>query len=246
MVRITTDKGYILTGVKGLDEELGGGIHIGSLVFIEGQPQTGKSVLSQYLTYGALRALGNAVAYYTSGNDGVRGLLRQMNSLSLNVQDDFLVDYLRIYPLNLRNDFDNPQEPLRLLTDHLWNLPPRFSLVVLDSITTFMTKVSSAAALDFFFACRELCQQNRSIILVADSHAFKKGIVERAREICDDYLRVRLEYQRLNPEQVGKRLIRILEVPKLHGVGRPRREGIKFEIKPHSGISILPFSEVKI
>ena len=49
-------RSVIITGVREIDEKLGGGIPVGSLGLIEGQPDSGKSVLSQHLTYGALTA----------------------------------------------------------------------------------------------------------------------------------------------------------------------------------------------
>ncbi len=45
-------KEAILTGVRELDDRLGGGIPWGSLGIIEGHSDAGKSVLSQHLAYG--------------------------------------------------------------------------------------------------------------------------------------------------------------------------------------------------
>ena len=80
MASTTTKTGVILTGVREIDEKLGGGIPIGSLGLIEGQSDAGKSVLSQHLVYGALRSPENGVVYYTTENS-VRVLIAQRDSL---------------------------------------------------------------------------------------------------------------------------------------------------------------------
>ncbi|MDP2931358.1 MAG: ATPase domain-containing protein [Chloroflexota bacterium] len=79
-------KDVILTGVREVDEKLGGGIPLGSLGLIEGEPDTGKSVLSQHFTYGALTSVQTSVAYYTTENT-VKSLIAQMDSLSLYTLD---------------------------------------------------------------------------------------------------------------------------------------------------------------
>ncbi len=245
MVSITTTEECVLTGVKEMDEELSGGIPTGSLVFIEGQSQSGKSILTQYLAYGALQSSGSAVSYYTT-ESGVKHLIDKMDSLSLDTLHYFLADCFRIYPLDLYTTSREIQESIRLLIDHISKLPERFNLVIVDAITPIMVKINPMSTLDFFHACKELCNQSRTIILVADPHGFRKGILSRARLVSDTYMRIRSEYQRINAEKIGDRPIRILDVQKLHGVERPQREGIKFEIQPETGIKVLPFAEAKI
>ncbi|MCX5998264.1 MAG: hypothetical protein NTU41_01375 [Chloroflexi bacterium] len=61
-------RNVILTGVREVDEKLGGGIPVGSLGLIEGHSDAGKSVLSQQLTYGALVESQVWVVYYTTEN----------------------------------------------------------------------------------------------------------------------------------------------------------------------------------
>ena len=89
----------ISSGNGEIDKKMGGGIPVGSLSLIEGQSDAGKSVLSQHLAYGALLSE-VAVAYYTTENT-VKSLISQMGSLNLGVIDHFLVDRLRVYPLQI-------------------------------------------------------------------------------------------------------------------------------------------------
>jgi len=237
---ITTVLERSVTGIREIDTELDGGIINGSLVVIEGESGVGKSVLGQYLTYGTLASGASAVAYYTTGGN-IRRLLDRMGSLSLPVAGFFLTDWLRIYPLYFRRGQGDAPRALGELADHIARLPARFKLVVVDSISPFMNNTRPETPLDFFFVCKELCGQHRSLVLTANPHAFAKGILSRAYSLCDYYLKVRSEFWRLHPEQVSRRSIRILDVPRVHGRERPNRKGVRFEIEPAMGIHIVPF-----
>lgn len=240
MVGVLEGVQYIPTGVHEIDVELGGGIAVGSLVFIEGQSETGKSVLAQQFAHGALLSGENSAAYYTT-DSSVKNLIAQMNAVSLPTLDYFLTDRLRVYPL--RFNASGAKEALWCLIEHLARLPERFKLVVVDSVTLPMTHLDPVTLMDFLYDCKNLCKQ-RSIILVADSHAFKKGVLARIFSLCDTYFTLKSEYMRLTADEVGKRLVRVLEAPRLHGLERKGKEGLKFEIKPGSGIQVLPFGKI--
>ena len=242
---ITTALESAFTGVREIDTELDGGIINGSLVVIEGESGAGKSVLSQHLTHGTLSSGSGTVAYYTT-HKNIRSLMGKMGSLSLPVAEFFLMDWLRLYPLHFRYGREDAREALWELIDHIGKLPERFNLVVIDSVSPFMNNTRQETPLDFFFACKELCGQNRSIVMTANPHAFAKGILRRAYSLCDYYMKVRSEFFRVNAEQVSQRSIRILDVTKAHGMERSNRKGIKFEIEPQVGIQIVPFDMVKV
>ena len=107
----------ISTGNGEIDKKLGGGIPIGSLSLIEGQSDAGKSVLSQHLAYGSLLSE-VGVAYYTTENT-VKSLISQMGSLSLEITDHFLVDRLRIYPMQVSSKDVNPEAVFAALSHHI-------------------------------------------------------------------------------------------------------------------------------
>ena len=206
MTTDTAKKTVILTGIREVDEKLGGGIPIGSLGLIEGHSDAGKSVLSQHLTYGALGCSDIGVAYYTTENT-VKSLITQMDSLSLFTGDHFLLDRLRIYPLSIRGDEDNTEGRFRTLLKHFESLPLFYKLIIVDSITLLVAHSDQVANVDFFSACKNLCDQGRTIILVAHSYAFDEEVLSRSRSLCDAHFRIRLE-------QMGDRLVKILEVLK--------------------------------
>jgi len=231
-------KAVILTGIREVDEKIGGGIPVGSLALIEGHSDAGKSVLSQHLTHGALGWSDIAVAYYTTENT-VKSLINQMDSLSMFTLDHFLMDYLRIYPLTLRGDDDDTTARFRALLNHFQKLPAYFKLIIVDSITLLVAHSDQTANIDFFSACKNLCDQGRTIILVAHSYAFDEEVLSRSRSLCDAHLRIRLE-------QMGDRLVKILEVLKVRGADRPTGDVVTFEVEPKVGMRIIPMSKARV
>jgi len=228
----------ICTGVPEVDEKLGGGIPVGSLTLIEGHSDAGKSVLCQHLTWGTLSAAQAGVVYYTTENS-VKSLITQMDSLSLFTQDYFLADHLRVYPLTFHTYVQDGQKPFYVLKHHFARLPKRFKLVIVDSITLLVSHSNPTSIIDFFSQCKNLCDEDRSIVLVAHSYAFEEDMLSRTRSLCDARFRLRLE-------QVGDRMIKLMEVLKVRGADRPTGDVVSFDIEPGVGMRIIPLAKARV
>jgi flagellar protein FlaH len=245
MLGMVTTMDATTTGLKEIAEALGGGIREGSLVLIEGEVGAGKSVLSQYITYGILGARESSVAYYTS-DGSTELLLANMDAMSLGVRHDFATDRFRIYPLAPDKAMKGAQEYLQLLLNHFSSLPGRFKLLIVDSVSPLMMRLNPMAKFDFLQLCKELCAQDRSIVLTLDTHIFEVATLSRVHAMSDYYLKLRSSDVMLASGQVDTRNIKVLEVTKLGGAERRAQEDLKFEIKPRVGIQILPLLRVKI
>jgi flagellar protein FlaH len=231
-------KEFIVTGVPEVDAKLGGGIPLGSLCLIEGHSDAGKSVLCQHLTNGTLVAGEISVVYYTTEN-AVRSLISQMDSLALYVLDHFLADRLRIYPLTFSSNMQGGQRPFHVLTNHFSRLPPEFKLIIIDSITLLVAHSNPVAIIDFFSRCKNLCDNGKTIILVAHSYAFEEDMLARTRSLCDARFRMRLE-------QVGDSMIKLMEVLKVRGAERPTGDVVSFDIEPKLGMRIIPLAKARV
>ncbi len=231
-------KEFIVTRVSEVDEKLGGGIPLGSLCLVEGHSDAGKSVLCQHLTNGTLITGEISVAYYTTENN-VRSLITQMDSLAMNVKDHFLADRLRIYPLSFRNGMQGGQGPFQVLTLHFAQLPQEFKLIIIDSITLLVAHSNPVAIIDFFSRCKGLCDDGRTVILVAHSYAFEEDMLSRTRSLCDARFRLRLE-------QVGDSMIKLMEVLKVRGAERPTGDVVSFNIEPKLGMRIIPLAKARV
>lgn len=238
MAATVKKKDFIVTGVPEVDEKLGGGIPLGSLCLIEGHSDAGKSVLCQHLTNGTLLAGKISVAYYTTENN-VRSLISQMDSLALHVLDHFLADRLRIYPLTFHGQVTGGQKPFYVLTHHFSRQPQEFKLIIVDSITLLVAHSNPVSIIDFFSRCKGLCDDGKTIIIVAHSYAFEEDILARTRSLCDARFRLRLE-------QVGDRMIKLMEVLKVRGAERPTGDVVSFDIEPKLGMRIIPLAKAKV
>lgn len=231
-------KDVIRTGVREVDEKIGGGIPLGSLVLIEGHSDAGKSVLCQHLTYGALTSGLTSVVYYSTENT-VKSLIKQMDSLALPTLDYFLNDNFRIYPLTLGSAIEDTLVPFNLLKEHFAGLPRRFQLLIVDSITLLVSHSDPIANIDFFSSCKGLCDDGLTIILVAHSYAFDEEILSRTRSLCDAHFKIKLE-------QMGDRMVKIMEVLKVRGADRSTGDIVTFEVEPKLGMRIIPLSKARV
>ena len=228
----------ICTGVAEVDERLGGGIPVGSLCLIEGHSDAGKSVLCQHLSYGTLANNQSSVAYYTTENT-VKSLITQMDSLSMEVMDHFLADHMRIYPLIFHNSLHDGKKPFYVLTHHFSRLPKQFKLIIVDSITILIAHSEPVSIIDFFSRCKELCDNDRSIVVVSHSYAFEEDMLSRTRSLCDARFRLRLE-------QMGDRMVKLMEVLKVRGADRPTGDVVSFDIEPKVGMRIIPLAKARV
>jgi flagellar protein FlaH len=229
----------IVTNVTEVDERLGGGIPLGSLCLVEGHSDAGKSVLCQHLTHGTLTNGEISVAYYTTENN-VRSLISQMESLNMNVLDHFLADHLRIFPLTFHNAaMQGGAKPFYVLTHHFTHLPQEYKLIIVDSITLLVAHSNPVAIIDFFSRCKNICDQGRTVVVVAHSYAFEEDMLSRTRSLCDARLKLRLE-------QVGDSMIKLMEVLKVRGAERPTGDVVSFNIEPKMGMRIIPLAKARV
>ena len=227
----------VSTGSSEIDKKLGGGIPVGSLVLLEGQSDAGKSVVSQHFTHGSLTSR-MSTAYYTTENT-VKSLMTQMSSLNLDVVDYFLCDRLRVYPLEISSTKEGDTTwAFRALLDHFDSLPIRFNLTIVDSLTGLVAHSDDRSIIDFFASCKQLCDRGRTIIAVVHSYAFDDRMLIRIRSLCDAHLVLKVE-------QVGERLIKIMEVAKVRNADQSTGNLISFDVEPGMGMKIIPISKAK-
>jgi len=82
----------ISTGNSELDKKIADGLPLQSLTLIEGENDTGKSVLTRQIMYGAMKQ-GLSVDLFTTENT-TKSFVKQMESMSLDVCEYFAWEYL--------------------------------------------------------------------------------------------------------------------------------------------------------
>lgn len=224
----------ISTGNAELDKRIGGGLPRGSLTLVEGQSGAGKSVLMQHLCWGSLQ-VGETVSFYSTEGT-VRSLLRQLESLGMDLTDYFLLGRLRLVPLHLSADTFLPVDALWAIHDHIKEFGG--SVVLVDSLTSMLMKARDEEVLDFFALCKRMVDSGRTLVLSVHSYAVDERALVRLRSLCDAQLSLRTE-------QVGERLIKVLEVAKIRGANRTTGNIVSFDVEPGIGMRPIPVSRAK-
>src|SRR5512136_1319569 len=93
------DRRTISTGNTELDKKIADGLPLESLTLIEGENDTGKSVLTQQIIWGAMKQ-GLSVDLFTTENTS-KSFIKQMESMSLDISDYFAWGYFKIFPLHV-------------------------------------------------------------------------------------------------------------------------------------------------
>ena len=225
-------KTIISSGNGELDSKMGGGIPVGSLTLIEGTSGSGKSVLTQQVMWGCLND-GFNLSLFTSENT-VGSLMRQMQSLDLDVQDFLLLGKLRVYPVEYARL--KARAPLALL--HALKQERMRDVIMVDSLTSAMSYSNPEDALGFFEECKRLCASGTTVFLVAHANTIPSVSLVRIRSLCDAHLQLRTEDD-------GRRVIKMLEVTKVRGGGSATGGIVSFDVEPGWGMRVIPVNKVK-
>jgi archaellum biogenesis ATPase FlaH len=245
MLGLTTNRDPGTTGMKEIANAMGGGIRDNSLVIIEGEAKTGKSVLCQHVAYGVLHNRGSDVTYYSSEYNA-ETLVMQLHSMDMDVRHELMTDRFRIFKFAKAEILTDGGVYLEKVWKHIKSQPPRFKLIIIDSLSPIMLSLEPVVKMDFLEVCKEMCRDGRSIILTLDTHVLEHNVRQRTYDMSDYYLRLTSPNVMLGKGQMEIRVIKQLEVTKLAGAERRGQEPLKFEIKPRVGIQLLPFLQVKV
>ena len=226
----------VSTGSTEIDKKLGGGIPLGSMTLIEGESDSGKSVLSQQLIWGSLYDGFNVVLYTTENT--LKSFVRQMTSLSLEISDFLLLGRLKIFTIQASKLKLSPEEVFTLLLAHL-RRSTEVDIVIVDSLTTFITHTSIEDTMTYFENCKELCDEGMSVVNIVNSYAFNEAGLARVRSISDAHLT-------LKTEQMGDMIVKVLEVAKVRGAELSTGNIISFDVEPMLGMKIIPINKVSV
>ncbi len=227
-------KGVVSTGSTEIDNKMGGGIPLGSLTLIEGGSHSGKSVLTQQLTWGSLRN-GFRLSLFTSENT-VKSLMRQMQSLNIDVLGYLLVGRLRLYPVEVAH---SKGEALEALLGAIRAERGRGQeMIFVDALTPCIMGTPAEQVVGYFEQCKRLCSEGATVLTVVHSHAVDQDLLIRIQSLCDAHLRLRTE-------NAGSRLVKIMEVAKIRGASKNTGNIVSFEIEPTIGMRIIPLSKAQ-
>ena len=176
---------------------------------------------------------------YMTFEDTTQGLISKMDSLGMDVSDEFEMNRLRIYPLEEPSAYSDPERSLTLLVQAIESLPPEFNIIVLDAITNIAYHCDDKIIMGFFAGCKRICKHGRTIFLVAHSSAFDETMMVRVGSLCDVHLKLRVD-------KIGPKLAKTLEVCKVHKADQDTGNIVAFEVHPGIGMRINPITKFSV
>jgi flagellar protein FlaH len=228
-------KDTISTGHPEIDKKLGGGIPVGSLVLVEGQSDAGKSVFCQQMIWGSLNNNFKTVVFTTENT--VRSLVPQMRSLGLDILDQLLLGWCRIYTMKpsqvkgtAASTFDTIISSMQQNED--------YQFFIVDSLTPIVSKTKGEETLNYLEDCKNLCDKGKTILNVTHTYAFEQDFLIRIRSVCDAHFKLMIE-------KVGDKLVKTLEVAKIRGAVQSTGNILSFDVEPEIGMKIMPMSRAK-
>jgi len=217
-----------------------GGLPLPSLTLIEGPNDSGKSILSQQIAYGALSS-GFDVLYITT-EDTSKGVITNMEKLNWKIVDYFLLGNFKITSLNtlsMKWDSEISKYYLNALTSYIRKRTVQYDFIIIDSITYLLTHAEPQDVLDFFSNCRNIVERSgKSFVLSMHPYALDKDVLIRVRALCDGHLVLEIKTFR------DKEALTI-NVAKLKGAVRNVSDTISFEVSSAYGIKVLPYSTAR-
>lgn len=124
----------ILTGVRNLDDVLGGGIPIGSITVLAGSPGSGKTILSQQIAFHNA-APTNRVLFFQTLSEPTAKTLRYLKKFKFFDQkklEDGSIEFIDLGGILREEGLSNA---INLLMDHVKRFKPSF--VIIDSFKVF-------------------------------------------------------------------------------------------------------------
>lgn len=221
-------------------DRLVGGIPFPSMNLLEGENDTGKSVLAQDIAWGAILS-GFKVRYITTEMTPA-ALISQMESLSYHVYSAYVRGILRITALHVKGinwDEGIAQYYLAVLTNFIRNRGDS-DVVIFDSLTYIATKSTPDDLLNFLSQLRNYVDARKNTVVVTiHPFAFDSNQLIRIRSICDGHVNFKIKTLPSNE------IVRSLEILKLRGATKVSDNSASFKVEPDIGIKVLPFSSVR-
>lgn len=232
------DKTILSTGNSELDKKIADGLPLGSLTLIEGENDTGKSVLTQQIIWGALKQGFNVDLFSTENTS--KSFLTQMESMSLDISDYFAWGYLRVFPMHVVG-FEWTKEKMQGTLERMiaYMEQSKAQVIVIDSLTLFTEYAKQDTVLTFFTNCKNLVDHGKTILVTLHTYAFVEDSLVRIRSICDAHLFMKKAL-------VGGKYVMMLEVVKVRGARKTTGNIISFEVHPGYGIKIIPVTVAKV
>ncbi|MDP6713972.1 MAG: ATPase domain-containing protein [SAR202 cluster bacterium] len=239
----------IPTGNDWMDRTLRGGIPLRSVTLIEGPSDSGKSVMLQHLTSGAL--LSDLLVAYYSSKGGLEKIADQMLSLGLDVFDDLESEQLRIFDLD---KVAGPKKDASLMLENLVDdvvlrTIEGVDVVVFDDLTWPISHANPNDSISLLMRCKELARRGLTILTAMHTSAYDEELSWRLNKLFDSHISLVLEGQKR-----GYRLdvVNLMKLKKVENLVPTGNDELYFRVNPELGASmnisldVMPIFKIQV
>lgn len=239
MINMAEIPRVVSTGNEELDIKLAGGLPFPSLIIIEGDHGTGKSVITQQFIYGALKTGLRVIVVATEATSS--GFIKRMETAGFPVLDYFLEGRLTIFSTQIPGISWNKRIASKLLEVTLRimiNLINKYDVFIIDSLSHLATYASGSEILEFFTVVRQIVDRGKLVIITLHPGTIPEALSTRVRAVADGYFK-------LKNAVVGGRFVKIMNIVKLKGVPTVYDSNITFDVDPAFGVKLVPIALAK-
>ena len=213
------------------EQRLGGGIPKGSLIIAEGEEGSGKSILSQRITYGAL--VNGYTVTYISTEMTILDFVRQMDSLSYPIES-FMLDNKLMF-ITLVNLFGKIKKKRNLIFELRKPKAKKLfenDLVIIDSLAYPLVNSISPneieQLIEFLLKVKSL---NKTIMITYDPQLINSALVQNLRRVADIYFY-------LGTRTLAGQLTKYIEIRRFRNPREPYNLMIPFRVEPGLGLIV--------
>lgn len=227
-------------GIPELDRDLGGGVPFPSLVSIEGEYGSGKTVLTQQIVHSMLQ--GGLKTFVVSSEATVKEYLSMMESVKLNAYDHYIAGQLDIYPLHVEGGRWSKFLSsffLRVMSNFLEVKKEKYDAIAIDSLSVLTVETPPHEFLTFITRMKNLVSDGKGIVVTFHPSFLSEDSIMKLRASSDVYLTMK-------NTSISGIDVKLLRVVKLWGGGGDRKSSITLEVNPEIGLRVMPLSGVKV
>ena len=227
-------------GIPELDRDLGGGVPFPSLVSIEGEYGSGKTVFTQQIVYSLLK--GGLKIFVVSSEAIVKEYLSMMESIKLNAYDYYISGQLDVYPLHVEGGRWSrflSSFFLRVMSNFLEVKKEKYDAIAIDSLSVLTVKTPPHEFLTFITRMKNLVSDGKGIVVTFHPSFLSEDSIMKLRASSDVYLTMK-------NTSISGIDVKLLRVVKLWGGGGDRKSSITLEVNPEIGLRVMPLSGVKV
>ncbi len=212
-----------------LHRRLGGGIPPGSIILIEGDRGTGKSILSQRLLYGFLR--NDHSVSYISSQYTTPEFINQMESLGYSIIKDLIrrkLLFISLYPLLVGVSEKEKFLPRFLGESRIWEK----DVVIIDAISSILPEKISENEIKLLVThLKKLSSLGKVIMITVNPEDIDKSVLRILEEISSMLIR-------LSVKTFGGDLKNSATIVKYNNAAGVFQKIIPFRVEPKVGFIV--------